>query len=159
MSIVTQLIATADRQARYLNLGELNAVRDFFLDGQNRIRIAEVLMANETQIVQKGSQKFWERCPVTPSNSGNPVFRASCLRDQTWYVRLVTYAVIAGDINPIQKSGIKGAQEMYNSLGVPIRNLMECMRCLKEVALDFLPLEDAIEVAPYFDYIIQGFRP
>ncbi|NJO40011.1 MAG: allophycocyanin [Cyanobacteria bacterium CRU_2_1] len=159
MSIITQAITSADREARYLNVEELNSIRDFYEGGQNRLRIAAVLSTHERQIVQKGSQTFWERCPVTPSNSGNRTFQASCMRDQGWYVRLVTYAIVVGDIEPIEKSGIKGAKEMYISLGVPLRNLVECMRCLKEAALDLLSLDDVDEVAPYFDYIIQGMKP
>jgi allophycocyanin-B len=159
MSIITRTIATADREARFLNVGELSAIQNFLVEAQHRIRIAEILTANEQQIIEKGSQKFWQRCPITPSNSGNPTYRSSCMRDQSWYVRLVTYAIIQGDIDSIDRIGLKGAKEMYNSLGVPLRNLAECMHCLKEVALDFLPLDDAAEVAPYFDYMIQGFRP
>lgn len=159
MSVITRSIAIADREARFLSVGELNAIKSFFTDGQNRLRIATILANNEKQIIEKGTQRFWERCPVTPSNSGNPTYRASCMRDQSWYIRLVTSAIIVGDIEPIEKIGIKGAKEMYNSLGVPLRNLVECMRCLKEVSLSLLALEDAVEVAPYFDYLIQGFIP
>lgn len=159
MSVITQAIVSADREARYLSVGELEAIRDFYTTGANRLRIATILTANEQQIVEKGSQVFWQRCPITPSNSGNPTYRASCLRDQTWYVRLVAYAVVAGDTEPITASGTRGAKQMYSSLGVPLENVTECMRCLKEAALSLLPLEDASAVAPYFDFLIQGFKP
>jgi allophycocyanin-B len=159
MSIITQSIANADREARYLSRGELNALRHFFEDGDQRLRIASILTANADTIVEKGTERFWQRCHITPSNSGNPTFRASCMRDQGWYVRLVTYAVVVGDIDPLQASGIKGAKEMYTSLEIPLKNVAECMRCLKEVALDLLNLEDQAEVAPYFDYLIQGMMP
>ncbi|WAL59777.1 allophycocyanin subunit alpha-B [Thermocoleostomius sinensis] len=159
MSIITRSIAAADREARYLSAGELDAIRDFFEEGPHRLRIAATLTANEHYIVERGSQRFWERCPVTPSNSGNPTYRASCMRDQSWYIRLITYALVVGDIDPIEKTGIKGAKEMYISLGIPLRNIVECMRCLKEIALDLLTPDEAIEVAPYFDYLIQGLMP
>jgi allophycocyanin-B len=159
MSIVTRSIAIADREARYLSHGELNAIRDFFETGQHRLQVALVLSKNEDTIIQKASQRFWERCPVTPSNSGNPVFRASCLRDQTWYLRLVTYAVIVDDIDPIEKIGVKGAKEMYTSLGVPLSNFVECVCSIKEVSLSLLCYQDAAIVAPYFDYLIQGLTP
>lgn len=159
MTIITQAIANADREVRYLSQGELNAIRHFFQDGQQRLRIASILTANVQSIVEQGSQRFWQRCPVTPSNSGNSTFRASCLRDQAWFLRLITYAVVVGDIDPLQASGIKGVKEMYLSLEIPLRNVAECTRCLKEVTLDLLNLEDAAEVAPYFDYLIQGLMP
>ncbi|MEM8809315.1 MAG: allophycocyanin subunit alpha-B [Cyanobacteria bacterium P01_G01_bin.38] len=159
MSIITQAIANADREARYLSRGELDTISHFFQDGQQRLRVASILTNNVESIVEKGSQRFWQRCAVTPSNSGNPTFRASCLRDQGWFIRLISYAVVVGDIDPLQASGIRGAKEMYLSLEIPLRNLVECMRCLKEVTLDLLSLEDAAEVAPYFDYLIQGLMP
>lgn len=158
MSIITQSIAQADREARYLNPSELNAIHDFYQTGRERLRIANILSSHETQIVAQGSQRFWERCPITPSNCGNPVYHASCLRDQSWYVRLITYAVVLGDIDLIEESGIRGAKQMYRSLGVPLDNLVHCMNCLKEAALELLTVEDAFEVAPYFDYLIQGLR-
>jgi allophycocyanin-B len=159
MNVIIRSITNADREARYLNRGELNSIRGFYEGGGDRLRIAAILTQQERQIVEHGSRKFWERCPITPSNCGNSTFQASCLRDQAWYVRLVTYAVVVGDIDPIEASGIMGAKVMYRSLGVPLENLVECMRCLREAALELLSLEDATEVAPYFDYIIQGMKP
>lgn len=159
MSIITRSIAIADREARYLSVGELLALQDFFQTGRDRVRIAETLATNERRIIESTSQRFWERCPITPSNSGNARYRASCMRDQAWYLRLVTYGILVGDMDPIEKIGIKGAKEMYSSLGVPLNNLVECMRCLKETALDWLSMEDGMKVSPYFDYLIQGLTP
>ncbi|HHP7231711.1 MAG TPA: allophycocyanin, partial [Xenococcaceae cyanobacterium] len=150
-------IANADREARYLSLGELKAIGDFYQGGQERLRLAQILMANEAAIINKGSQRFWSRYPHTPSNTGNPTLRASCLRDQSWYLRLITYAIVLNDIEPIAAIGIEGVKEMYESLEIPLKNWTECLRCLKEVTTEMLSLEDAARVAPYFDYVIQGF--
>jgi allophycocyanin-B len=157
MSIITYSIARADREARYLSLGELKAIADFYQGGQDRLRLAQILVANEDVIVNKGSQRFWSRYPNTPSNTGNPTFRASCLRDQSWYLRLITYAIVLGDTEPIEQTGVKGTKEMYKSLEIPLKNLAECIRCLKEVTTEMLNLKDAAAIAPYFDYVIQGF--
>jgi allophycocyanin-B len=159
MSIITRSIKNADREARYLNLTELKTISEFYEKGKNRLRIASILTANEDTIVQKGSQRFWKRYPDTPSNSGNPTFRASCMRDQGWYIRLIASSLIVGDIEPLDKIGVRGVKEMYESLEIPLRNIVECMRSLKEVTLEMLSLEDAAEVAPYFDFLIQGLMP
>jgi allophycocyanin-B len=159
MSMITSTIAIADREARYLTIGELHNLRDFFTAGQQRLRIAKILAANTPMIINQGTQRFWQSRPITPSNSGNPTYRASCLRDQSWYMRLVTYALVEGDSKIIDTVGIQGAQAMYISLGIPLANLVECMRCLKESALALLSLEDAAMAAPYFDYIISGLKP
>ena len=159
MSIITQTIANADREARYLSRGELNAINHFFEEGGQRLRIASILTTNVETIVEKGSQRFWQSCSITPSNSGNSTFRASCLRDQAWFLRLISYAVVVGDVDPLEATGVRGVKEMYLSLEIPLRNVAECIRCLKEVALELLVMEDAAEVAPYFDYLIQGLMP
>ena len=157
MSIITRSIKNADREARYLNLGELKAIDDFYQNGEDRLRLAQILMANIDEIDNKASQRFWSRYPNTPSNTGNTTFRASCLRDRRWYLRLITYAIVLGDTEPIETSGIRGVKEMYESLEIPLKNWAECMKCLKQVTTEMLSLEDAKAIAPYFDYVIQGF--
>lgn len=159
MSVITQAIATADREVRYLSKGELDAVERFFNNGAQRLRIVSILNSNVTEIVEKGSRRFWQRCPITPSNAENERFQASCLRDQAWFIRLISYSVAAGDVDPLEDSGVRGAKEMYQSLGVPLKNLADCMRALKEVTLEMMSLEDAVEVGPYFDYLIAGLMP
>jgi allophycocyanin-B len=156
MSIVTELILSADSEARYPAPKELRIFQDFLKSGEQRIRIASTLAQNEDRIVQNASARFWERCPVTPSNSGNPRKTASCQRDQGWYVRLVAYCILAGSEQPLAEIGTIGIKEMYNSLEIPLRNLVEAMRCVKEESISLLSPEDAVEVAPYFDYIIRA---
>ena len=63
---------------------------------------------------------------------------------------------MAGDKGPIEKSGLIGVREMYNSLEVPVPGMVDAIRCLKNAAIDLLSKEDAQEAAPYFDYIIQS---
>ena len=160
MSIITKTIAQADREARYLNAGELIAIGDFYQGGVSRLSLATVFLAeNEQKIVAKASLRFWERCPDTPSNSGNKTYRASCLRDQSWYVRLITYSLVVGDIEPLAEIGTIGIKEMYESLEIPIPNLVEAIRCLKEASLELFSSKDVTKVAPYFDYLIQSLVP
>lgn len=159
MSVITQAISTADREVRYLSKGELDIINRFFDDGPQRLRIVSILNNNVEEIVEKGTQRFWQRCPITPSNSDNLQFQASCLRDQAWFIRLISYAVAVGDVDPLDASGIRGAKDMYRSLEVPLRNVADCVRALKEVTLEMLSIEDATEVGPYFDYLIAGLMP
>lgn len=155
MSLVQQVIRNADEEVRYLTPGEIRMLQNFCKSGERRIQIAQKLADHETDLVQKGSVRFWKRCPVTPSNSGNPRKTASCQRDQGWYVRLVAYCVLAGNEQPLADIGTIGMKEMYISLGIPLANWVEAVRCLKEEAIVLLGEADAAEVTPYFDHIIQ----
>ncbi|MGF1482667.1 MAG: allophycocyanin subunit alpha-B [Cyanophyceae cyanobacterium] len=156
MSLVAQAISQSDDAGRFLSSTELTNLQDFFNSGEQRIRIAQALMQNEQKIVEEGSQRFWDQCPNTPSNSGDPQKTALCQRDQSWYLRLVSYAVLAGNMKPLEDIGIYGMREMYTSLGVPVTNVGRCMRCLKQAAANRMSSEEASIVAPYFDYLIRA---
>ncbi|NEQ76757.1 MAG: allophycocyanin [Okeania sp. SIO2C9] len=159
MSVVSQVILKADDELRYPSSGELQAINNFLKTGEQRVRIASVLSENEKRIVDKASQELWRRRPDFIAPGGNAFGqreRALCLRDYGWYLRLITYGVLAGDKDPIESIGLIGVREMYNSLGVPVPGMVESIRCLKEASLALLDDEDVQEAAPYFDYIIQA---
>ena len=158
MSVVSQVILQADDELRYPSTGELKNIKEFLQTGEQRMRIVAKLAENEKKIVQESSKQLWQKRPDFIAPGGNAYGerqRALCLRDYGWYLRLITYGLLAGDITPIEKIGIIGVREMYNSLGVPVPGMVESIRCLKKASLDVLSAEDAAVTAPYFDYIIQ----
>jgi allophycocyanin-B len=63
---------------------------------------------------------------------------------------------MAGDKEPIEKIGLIGVREMYNSLNVPVPGMIDAIRCLRNAALGLLSKDDAQEASLYFDYIIQS---
>ncbi|MBW4623303.1 MAG: allophycocyanin [Cyanosarcina radialis HA8281-LM2] len=159
MSVVSQLILKADDELRYPSSGELNSIKDFFATGEQRMRIAATLSEGEKKIVEVASKELWQKRPdfIAPGGNANGARqRALCLRDYGWYLRLITYGLLAGNQEPIETIGVIGAREMYNSLGVPVPGMAESIRCLKKAALDVLSDEDAAAATPYFDYLIQA---
>lgn len=159
MSVVNQVILNADDELRYPSNGELNSIAEFLQTGEQRIRIAQTLAENEKKIVQEASKQLWQKRPDFIAPGGNAYGdrqRALCLRDYGWYLRLITYGVLAGDKEPIEKIGLIGVREMYNSLGVPVPGMAESIRCLKRASISLLSDVDATAASPYFDYIIQA---
>jgi allophycocyanin-B len=159
MSVVSQVLLTADDELRYPSVGELKGLTDFFQTGNQRLRIASALAENEKRIVDKASKQLWQKKPEYISPGGNAYGdkqRALCLRDYGWYMRLITYGILAGDTTPIESIGLIGVREMYNSLGVPVPGMAEAMRALKEASLAVLNDEDVVTAEPYFDFLIQA---
>jgi allophycocyanin-B len=159
MSVVSQVILSADDELRYPTIGELMSIKSFLQTGERRMQIAQTLADNEKKIVDKASKELWRRRPDFIAPGGNAFGqkqRALCLRDYGWYLRLVTYSLIAGDKGPIESIGLIGVREMYNALNVPVPGMVEAIRCLRDAAVGLLSGEDAEEAAPYFDYIIQA---
>jgi allophycocyanin-B len=159
MSVVSQVLLTADDELRYPSVGELKSLTDFFQTGDQRLRIASALAENEKRIVDKASKQLWQKKPEYISPGGNAYGdkqRALCLRDYGWYMRLITYGILAGDTTPIETIGVVGVREMYNSLGVPVPGMAEAIRALKEASLAVLNDEDVATAEPYFDFLIQA---
>ncbi|MFM6189159.1 MAG: allophycocyanin subunit alpha [Planktothrix sp.] len=157
MSIVTKSIVNADAEARYLSPGELDRIKAFVTSGERRVRIAETLTGARERIIKEAGSQLFQKRPDVVSPGGNAYgqeMTATCLRDLDYYLRLVTYGIVAGDVTPIEEIGIVGAREMYKSLGTPVEAVVEGIRATKNVATGLLSGEDAAEAAAYFDYVI-----
>jgi allophycocyanin-B len=158
MSVVSQVILKADDELRYPSSGELKGISEFMKTGEQRIRIAETFAESEKKIVDQASKQLWKKRPDFIAPGGNAYGqrqRAQCLRDYGWYLRLVTYGILAGDKDLIEQIGLIGVKEMYNSLDVPVPGMIEAINCLKDASLGLLNTEDAAAAAPYFDFITQ----
>nr|4RMP_A Chain A, Allophycocyanin [Phormidium rubidum A09DM] len=161
MSIVTKSIVNADAEARYLSPGELDRIKGFVTSGERRLRIAQVLTESRERIVKQAGDQLFQKRPDVVSPGGNAYgeeMTATCLRDMDYYLRLITYGVVAGDVTPIEEIGLVGVREMYNSLGTPIPAVAEAVRCMKSVASSLLSGEDAAEAASYFDYVVGAMQ-
>jgi len=111
----------------------------------------------DLRIVKTAGGALFQRRPDVISPGGNAYgeeMTASCLRDMDYYLRLVTYGIIAGDVTPIEEVGIIGAKEMYRSLGTPLDAMAESVREMKNAAMGLLTGSDAEEAGFYFDYVI-----
>lgn len=159
MSLVSQIIINADNELRYPTIGELNSIQSYLKSGENRIRISLFVRDKEQSIIQKASKAIFQIHPEYIAPGGNAEGarkRSLCLRDYGWYLRIITYGLLSGDKRAVEKIGIIGVREMYNSLGVPIIGMIDAIKCLKDATLQLLDKDDRKIIAPYFDFIIQG---
>ncbi|CAK6691592.1 Allophycocyanin alpha-B chain [Cyanobium usitatum str. Tous] len=161
MSVVRDLILQADDQLRYPSGGELRSMVEYLSRGAERLAVVRLLTDNERKIVDESAKQLFQRNPDYVAPGGNAYGqkqRAQCLRDYSWYLRLVTYGVLAGSTEMIQQIGLVGAREMYNSLGVPMPGMVDAMRTMKEASLALLSTDQASLAGPYFDFLIQGMQ-
>nr|YP_010619188.1 Allophycocyanin gamma subunit [Amplisiphonia pacifica]WAX03201.1 Allophycocyanin gamma subunit [Amplisiphonia pacifica] len=159
MSVVTKVILDADNELRYPSIGELDGLKTYFNNSDERILLVCKLRDKQQDIIKLASKAIFQIHPEYLAPGGNAEGarkRSLCLRDYGWYLRLVTYGVLSGEKESIEKLGIIGVKEMYNSLGVPILGMIDAIACLKNASLEFLSDSQANCVTPYFDCIIQG---
>ena len=161
MSIVTKSIVNADAEARYLSPGELDRIKSFVTTGESRLRIAQTLTESRERIVKQAGDQLFQKRPDVVSPGGNAYgeeMTATCLRDMDYYLRLITYGVVAGDTTPIEEIGLVGAKEMYKSLGTDVGAMAQSIREMKNVATSMMSSEDTGEAASYFDYVIGAMQ-
>lgn len=161
MSIVTKSIVNADAEARYLSPGELGRIKAFVTSGASRLRIAQALTESRERIVKTAGEALFQKRPDVVSPGGNAYgeeMTATCLRDMDYYLRLITYGVVSGDVTPIEEIGLVGVSEMYKSLGTPIAAVAQSVAEMKSVAMGMMTAEDAEEAASYFDYVIGAMN-
>jgi allophycocyanin alpha subunit len=161
MSILMKLIVNADAEVRYPTPGELEQMKSFVMNGDRRLRLAQSLTQSRERIVKQSANQLFQRRPDVVSPGGNAYgeeMTATCLRDMDYYLRLITYSVVAGDATPIQEIGVIGVRQMYNSLGTPIEAVAESIRAMKNVTTSMMSGEEASEVGAYFDYLIGAMQ-
>lgn len=161
MSIVTKSIVNADAEARYLSPGELDRIKAFVTTGERRVRIAETMTSARERIIKEAGNQLFQKRPDVVSPGGNAYgeeMTATCLRDLDYYLRLITYGIVAGDVTPIEEIGIVGVREMYKSLGTPIEAVAEGIRAMKNVSTSLLSGEDAAEAGQFFDYVVGAMQ-
>lgn len=161
MSIVTKSIVNADAEARYLSPGELERIKTFVTSGETRLRIAQTLTESRERIIKQAGDQLFQKRPDVVSPGGNAYgeeMTATCLRDMDYYLRLITYGVVAGDVTPIEEIGLVGVREMYKSLGTPIDAVAQSVREMKDIACSLMSSQDASEAATYFDYVVGAMQ-
>jgi allophycocyanin alpha subunit len=161
MSIVTKSIVNADAEARYLSPGELGRIKAFVSSGESRLRIAQTLTDSRERIVKQAGDSLFQQRPDIVSPGGNAYgqdMTATCLRDMDYYLRLITYGVIAGDVTPIEEIGVVGVKEMYKSLGTDTGAVAKGISAMKAAASGLLSADDAAEAAGYFDYLAGALQ-
>jgi allophycocyanin alpha subunit len=161
MSIVTKSIVNADAEARYLSPGELDRIKAFVTSGEARLRIAQTLTESRERIIKEAGDKLFQQRPDVVSPGGNAYgeeMTATCLRDLDYYLRLISYGVVAGDVTPIEEIGLVGVREMYKSLGTPIEAVALGVAKMKEVSTGLMSADDAAEAGTYFDYVVGAMQ-
>ena len=153
---ITAVINSYDVQGKYLDSSAMEKLKAFFATGELRVRAAATIAANASTIVKDAAAKALLYSDLTRPGGNMYTTRryAACIRDMDYYLRLITYGIVAGDVTPIEEIGLVGVREMYNSLGTPIPAVAESIRQMKLVAMGLLSPEDAAEAGYYFDFVV-----
>lgn len=147
------LIGTYDITGRYLDRNALDNLKSYFTQGEARIKVATLINGNAADIVKQASLRLFELVPELLRPGGNAYTTrrySACLRDMDYYLRYVSYAIVAGNNDVLDERVLQGLRETYNSLNVPIGPTVRGIQLMKE-AVKAMAVEAGVADTSFID--------
>lgn len=158
---IASVIKPADREGKYLDEAEIEKIKDYFASGELRIKTATIISANSAAIIKQVAAKSLPYSNAIAPGGNNTYDNrryAACLRDLDCFLRLASYAILAGHPSILDERVLNGLKETYNSLGVSIETTVKAIETMKEVTVQLVGSQAAREISIYFDRISSSLN-
>lgn len=141
---ITAILNRYDLTGRYLDKTAVGQLESFFSSGLDRIKIAEIINDQATNILKEAAAQLYEEQPELLRPGGNSYTTrryAACLRDIEYYLRYASYALVSGSTNILDQRVLNGLKDTYNSLSVPVAPTVRSIQLLQEIIEEELDLQ------------------